>query len=335
MTSATIDRENEKMITVKLPNTLTDHPSLIGIIRLPAHKVNGYGMDIPVIVKENGKYKNVVQTVQMASLIEGYNGIHKQLSDSYTVSKSSVTDFYPYTYYVLTDGECEPLTLQPQYMPNVVNITGVSSLSHQPVERYYVEGYKGDNTGNIYNITNVNQMMLPTASNEGISYLNANANTISQNRKSAQLGNILNGVGAIGQATIGGFVGGGLGAVAGVMNGVKNIVSGIDNIKQIDSRNRDMMLTPSSISSFGTPSTRESFGTNKARLLKYTVSQNVKNKVKNFIERYGNKYNNYGIINHKEYKGYIKMIEPKIIGDIDNIYLNKIIEIFERGVYIE
>ena len=94
-------------------------------------------------------------------------------------------------------------------------------------------------------------------------------------------------------------------------------------------------LTPSTIASFGTPSTRKAFGTDNVRLLRYTVKDNVKQKINNFVARYGNKYNNYATINLRSYKGYIKFISPNLDSKIDNIYLNKIQEIFERGVYIE
>ena len=61
----------------------------------------------------------------------------------------------------------------------------------------------------------------------------------------------------------------------------------------------------------------------------------MKNKVNNFVARYGNKYNNYAEIDLKSYKGYVKFISPDIDSSIDNIYINKIISILERGVFIE
>ena len=78
------------------------------------------------------------------------------------------------------------------------------------------------------------------------------------------------------------------------------------SLKESDARNKDIEMTPNSITSFGTPSTRKSFNTDKVRLLKYTVNDNIKNKVENFCIRYGNKYNNFGVIDLKTYKGYIK-----------------------------
>ena len=312
---------------VHLPGSLSDHPSLVGIIRFPKCNYTTTTINIPTIVKNQfeGKEKffTVIQEVDHATEITS----EPQTSKSFSIPKNEITDFYPYTFYVLTDGESEPLILHPQYMPDNITFKYVSALSNQPIERYYPTQYKGDTTGNIYNITNLNQMMLPTATNEGINYLNANANTIAQTRKSNITSNVLNavGVGASAVAT------GGLSLIG----GVSSLVSGLQTIKQNDARNTDLMLTPSTITSFGTPSTRNAFNTNNVRLIKYTVTDQVKNKVNNFCKKYGNKYNNYDKIDLKTYKGYLKIAEPDFDGGIDNNYLTKIIEIFERGVTIE
>ena len=156
--------------------------------------------------------------------------------------------------------------------------------------------------------------------------MNANVKTIMQNRKSQVTGNILNGIGALASAIVNPMTMG---------YGVQNVVSSINSIKETDARNKDSALTPSTIASFGTPSTRKAFGTDNVRLLRYTIKDNVKQKINNFVARYGNKYNNYATINLRSYKGYIKFISPNLDSKIDNIYLNKIQEIFERGVYIE
>lgn len=308
---------------IALPKYLSDHPNLVGIVRFPNCTLTEEDVPIPLVIKgDDGKYKSIRQTVKMAVTITGQD----KTSVAIQIPKGRVTDFYPYSYYVLTDGETEPLIMYPQYMPSTCVVKGKYALSHQPIERYYVQGYKGDAEGRVYNITNLNQMMLPTATNEGLSYMNANANTIAQNRKSQVIGNVLSGVGAV------------VSAVANPMTigyGVSSVVSGINSIKETDARNKDTMLTPSTISSFGTPSTRKAFDTDSVRLLRYTIKDEVKNKINNYVERYGNKYNNYATINIRAYKGYIKFISPKLESKIDNIYLQKIIEILERGVYCE
>lgn len=308
---------------VVMPNTLSDHPSLVGIVRFPKCSYKTQEVPVPLVIKDTeGKFLSLRQVVDMATTITGT----EKTSSPISIPKSEITDFYPYTYYVLTDGESEPLIMHPQYMPSSLTIKGKFALSHQPIERYFPVGYKGDNDGTVYNITNLNQMMLPTATNEGISYMNANANTIMQNRKSQVSGNVLNGIGALASAITNPMT---------IGYGVQTVISGINSIKETDARNKDSMLTPNTISSFGTPSTRNAFNTDNVRLLRYSVKDNVKQKINNFIKRYGNKYNNYATIDLKTYKGYIKFISPDIDSKIDNVYINKLQQILERGLYIE
>ena len=310
---------------VSIPKTLSDHPSLVGIVRFPSCNVTTQEVPVPLVIKDNeNNYMSLRQLVDMAVTVTG----KEKTSSSISIPKNKITDFYPYTYYVLTDGEAEPLIMQPQYMPSSCVVKGEFALSHQPVERYYVQGYKGDNDGRVYNITNLNQMMLPTATNEGLSYMNANANTIMQNRKNQITGNVLNAVNVVGSA----LATGGMSLIGG---GVSSVISGINSIKETDARNKDTLLTPNTISSFGTPSTRKAFNTDSVKLLRYSIKDNVKNKINNFTERYGNKFNNYATIDLKSYKGYLKMISPDIDSKIDNMHVRKIIEILERGVYIE
>ena len=308
----------------QLNRYLSDHPSLVGIVRFPACTYTTYEVDIPLIAKDDKGYYNIIQRVDMATDIEAQT----KISVAINIAKTKITDFYPYTYYVLSDGEADPLIMLPQYLPSTLYIKGKFAISHQPIERYYPSSYKGDTTGNVYNITNVNQMMLPTATNEGLNYLQANANTIAQTRKNQITGNILNAVNVVGSA----IATGGMSLIGG---GVSSVISGINSVKETDARNKDIVLTPSSISSFGTPSTRNSFGTNSVRLLKYSVKDNIKAKAISFAARYGNKFNNYATINIRNYKGYIKYINPDVDSNIDNYYLNKIINILERGVYCE
>lgn len=310
---------------VVMPKTLSDHPSLVGIVRFPKCNYDTEEVPVPLVIKgRDNKFMSLRQLVDMAINISSID----KTSDSYNIPKNNITDFYPYTYYVLTDGEADPLIMHPQYLPNSLVIKGKFALSHQPVERYYPVGYKNDNTGMIYNITNLNQMMLPTATNEGLQYMNANANTIMQNRKGQVTSNVLSAVSTVTSAVM-------TGGLSLINGDIQNTISGIQAIKEADARNADNMLTPNTISSFGTPSTRKAFDTDCVKLLKYTINDNVKNKIISYTKRYGNKYNNYATINLKNYKGYIKFISPDIDSKIDNIYINKIITILERGIYFE
>lgn len=312
-------------MAVEIPKTLSDHPQLVGIVRFPSCNITTQEVVIPLVIKTttDNKYMSLRQVVDMATTINGAD----VESAAIQVPKSKVTDFYPYTYFVLTDGETEPLIMYPQYLPEYFTIKGKFALSHSPIERYYPSSYKGDTSGNVYNITNTSQMMLPTSSNEGVAYMNANANAMETQRSNSVIQNVISGVGMIASGL--------MGNANGVLGGAAGLTSGIMNLRESDARIKDVQMTPNSISSFGTPSTRKSFNTDKVRVLKYTVNDNIKNKVENFCLRYGNKFNNYDTIDIKNYKGFIKFISPDVDSKIDNIHINKIISILERGVYIE
>ena len=307
-----------------LPTTLSDHPSLIGVVRFPKCSFTTNEVNIPIVIKNNQTYENWLQVVDMANTITSSN----KESKAFTIPKNSITDFYPYTYYALTDGESEPLILLPQHLPSSVTFKSKFALSNQPIERFYPSNYKGDIEGRVYNITNVNQMMLPTGTNEGINYMNANANTLSQSRKGQEVGMVLNAITTIASNII-------APSTTGMVMGGANMVDGFMNIKESNARAKDVALTPNTISSFGTPSTRQAFNTDNVRLLKYSISELGKTKITNFCNRYGNKFNNYTTIDIRTYKGYLKMISPKIISDLDVNIIEKITSIFERGVYIE
>lgn len=307
-----------------LPSYLTDHPSLVGVIRFPKCNYAQDNIKIPVVRHDTeGHYDTVIQTVPMAKNITSIN----QTGTTIAIPKGSFTDFYPYTYYVLTDGESEPLIMHPQYLGSSLTIYGKHALSYSPVERYYPSYYKGSTDGTIYNITTQSQMLLPTATNEGMSYLTANSNSINQNRKTQNMNNIITGTTALVNAATGDLKGA-------ISNGI-GFVNGLEQIKQLDARNSDALMTPNSISSFGTPSTRDKFSTNRVRVVKYTVSNTVKNKVLGYINRYGNKYNNYGTINLRTYRGFVKFVAPNIDAGIDNAHSSRILQILERGIYFE
>lgn len=335
----------------RIPTVLSDHPSLVSIIRMPNCNYTTDTIKIPYIIpttnvetNEPTGYMTVDRVVTVATTITSV----QDNGTGFPIPKTDVTDFYPYTYYVLTDGETEPLIMKPQDLPGTASVVSRHALSHQPIERYFVPGYRGDTTGRVYNITNANQMVIPTATNQGIEFLTANAGMMNLQRKGQVTENILGGVASV-IGSVGSIAGGiALAPVTGglslgeTMNGVgkltntaNGIVGGIQAIKESDRRALDQALTPSSISSLGTPATRNAFGNGYVRILKYTVSDLVKTKIRNFVERFGNKFNNYDTINHRTYKGYIKMISPNIDTTIDHEAVLKIIDIFERGVFVD
>lgn len=318
-----LDDQMTSDMTLFLSN-INCHPSLVGIVRFPSHTtITTSNTTIPFLHVVNGALSKDNMGAKVATTINTTS----ITSSVITVSKSKITDFFPYTYYVLSDGETNPLTMQPQYLPTSFTVKGVFANSHSPSERFYPSSYKGDTTGNIYNITNANAMMLPTGKNTGLEQTQASFYSLQAEKKSS-ITNSLLGVGL----AVGGAIGGNPLAIA---SGVATATSGVMNIINTMSRYKDLELTPSSISSFGTPSSRDKFNTKYVKVLKYTITENQKSKVNAFVNRFGNKFNNYGYFNITDYKGFIKLAQPNILGGIDNSFKNRIISTLERGVYFE
>ena len=67
----------------------------------------------------------------------------------------------------------------------------------------------------------------------------------------------------------------------------------------------------------------------------YAKLRQIENKINNFVNRYGNKFNSYAEIDIKNYKGFVKFMNPDVDTNIDIYYLNKLIQILERGVFVE
>ena len=63
---------------VVIPRTLSDHPSLVGIVRLPTCTYECQEVPVPLILKdENNDFFNVRQIVDMASNINGAVNLKK------------------------------------------------------------------------------------------------------------------------------------------------------------------------------------------------------------------------------------------------------------------
>ena len=111
---------------MNLPKEFSDHPSLVGILRMPECNYSVTDITIPMVFKDSeNKFMSVKYVVQTAIDILPVD----KISGSYAVPKNKITDFYPYTYYVLTDNESDPLIMYPQYLPSSFTVKGKFALS--------------------------------------------------------------------------------------------------------------------------------------------------------------------------------------------------------------
>ena len=161
-------------------------PNLIGIIRLTDVTYNKVEMFVPFLKVTDNR---IMRTGSVGLFAQNITSSTKT-GTGVTVSKNKITDFYPYTYYMITDNECEPLILQPQYLSNTLSVNGVTIPSLTPIERYYPNYYKGSTDGKIYFIENNSISMLPVGTNGGIETITNSYASLKQEKNSMILGAI-------------------------------------------------------------------------------------------------------------------------------------------------
>ena len=72
---------------VGLPYTLSDHPSLVGIVRFPSCNINTQEVPVPLVIKDiNGDFMALRQVVDMAVSITG----KEKTSQTYNIPKNNI-----------------------------------------------------------------------------------------------------------------------------------------------------------------------------------------------------------------------------------------------------
>ena len=104
-------------------------------------------------------------------------------------------EMYPYTYYLVTDYVNPPLLVKPQYVNSnnnkiILKVT-TTALSAESKYNLYVDGYKGDNTGNLEGMTNTIPLMLPVTSSIYSQFISSSMASFTQGNINAILENDL------------------------------------------------------------------------------------------------------------------------------------------------
>lgn len=114
-----------------------------------------------------------------------------------TKSYPSGTDtkllLYPYRYYILTDYINPPLLIKPQLVPNngQCKIKVITSVSTEGKYNLSVEGYKGDNNGNLEGINTSANYMIANTGSAYSQFLSTSASQFAQEKINASLENDL------------------------------------------------------------------------------------------------------------------------------------------------
>ena len=276
--------------------------------------------------------------------------------------------FYPYTYFIITDYMNEPLLIKPQLVYNTNNklIVKIETTAISGRYRLYVENNKNDRTGKLEGITNNMTYQLPVSSSaysqfyassmssfnnnvtnsllENDMSLRQNVNTATLNTKQTEFNAGLTAIASLLTGNLGGVVSNGVSLIQ-QQEKLDNLISNLNeqNIFKeneiISSKNakiNDLLNTPNSIKTSGNDSIFNlTINNRKIDVIKYTITPQYKKRINNYFKRYGYAFNDYAVPNiySREHYNVLKCNVCHLISEtIPREHQEEIKQIFESGI---
>ena len=276
--------------------------------------------------------------------------------------------FYPFTYFLITDYMNEPLLIKPQLVYNTNNklIVKIETTAISGRYRLYVENNKNDMNGKLEGITNNMTYQLPVSSsaysqfyatsmssfNTNISNsliendmtLRQNTNTATLNTKQTEFNAGLTAIASLLSGNLTGVVSNGVSLIQ-QQEKLDNLINNLNEQNKfkeneiISSKNakiNDLLNTPNSIKTSGNDSIFNlTINNRKIDVVKYTITPQYKKRINNYFKRYGYAFNDYAIPNiySRHDFNFLKCSVCHLISDtIPREHQEEIKQIFESGV---
>ncbi len=276
--------------------------------------------------------------------------------------------FYPFTYYIITDYMNEPLLIKPQLVYNTDNklIVKIETTAISGRYRLYVENNKNDRNGKLEGITNNMTYQLPVTSSaysqfyassmssfntnitnsllENDMSLRQNVNTATLNTKQSEFNAGLSAIASILTGNLTGAVSNGVSLIQ-QQEKLDNLLNNLNEQNKfkeneiISSKNakiNDLLNTPNSIKTAGNDSVFNlSVNNRKIDVIKYTITPQYKKRINNYFKRYGYAFNDYAVpdIYSREHYNFLKCNVCHLISDtIPREHQEEIKQIFESGI---
>ena len=244
---------------------------------------------------------------------------------------------YPYTFFMYTDGVCEPLIVYPQFVPSdssykltirqYLNMNGIYQLS--------LNGYRGDYVGMFHGVQ-CQGIPIPTAQSTYVDWRIANKNQRFVNYATQT-------VNAIGSTISGAMTGGVVGGLIGLASGSGGIISSI-------AQEKDMQNQPNAIinqnadfafqmqfNMTGDESSSSVNGGLGLRQIHYRYREEDMERIGLMFHKYGTKQNKAMIkpsTTSRKYFNYIKATDCIFTGAIPKFAQEQIKEIMAQGTTI-
>ena len=276
--------------------------------------------------------------------------------------------FYPFTYFLITDYMNEPLLIKPQLVYNTDNklIVKIETTAISGRYRLYVENNKNDMNGKLEGINNNITYQLPVTSTaysqfyatsmssfnnnvtnsllENDMSLRQNVNTATLNTKQTEFNAGLTGIASLLSGNLTGVVSSGVSLIQ-QQEKLDNLINNLNEQNKfkeneiISSKNakiNDLLNTPNSIKTSGNDSIFNlTINNRKIDVVKYTITPQYKKRINNYFKRYGYAFNDYAIpdIYSRQHYNFLKCNVCHLISDnIPREHQEEIKQIFESGV---
>ena len=322
---------------------------------------------------DNERYGDINKGTCAIKRIMSCSEIQEELSNNINLfdlnsSFDLKLQFYPFTYYIITDYMNEPLLIKPQLVYNTDNklIVKIETTAISGRYRLYVENNKNDRNGKLEGINNNITYQLPVTStaysqfyassmssfNNNISNsliendmtLRQNTNTATLNTKQTEFNAGLTAIASLLSGNLTGTVSSGVSLIQ-QQEKLDNLINNLNEQNKfkeneiISSKNakiNDLLNTPNSIKTSGNDSIFNlTINNRKIDVVKYTITPQYKKRINNYFKRYGYAFNDYAIPNiySRHDFNFLKCSVCHLISDtIPREHQEEIKQIFESGV---
>ena len=322
---------------------------------------------------DNERYGDINKGTCAIKRIMSCSEIQEELSNNINLfdlnsSFDLKLQFYPFTYFLITDYMNEPLLIKPQLVYNTDNklIVKIETTAISGRYRLYVENNKNDMNGKLEGITNNMTYQLPVSStaysqfyassmssfNNNISNsliendmtLRQNVNTATLNTKQTEFNAGLTAIASLLSGNLTGVVSSGVSLIQ-QQEKLDNLINNLNEQNKfkeneiISSKNakiNDLLNTPNSIKTSGNDSIFNlTINNRKIDVIKYTITPQYKKRINNYFKRYGYAFNDYAIPNiySRQHYNFLKCNVCNLISDnIPREHQEEIKQIFETGV---
>ena len=322
---------------------------------------------------DNERYGDINKGTCAIKRIMSCSEIQEELSNNINLfdlnsSFDLKLQFYPFTYFLITDYMNEPLLIKPQLVYNTDNklIVKIETTAISGRYRLYVENNKNDMSGKLEGINNNITYQLPVTStaysqfyassmssfNNNISNsliendmtLRQNTNTATLNTKQTEFNAGLTAIASLLSGNLTGVVSNGVSLIQ-QQEKLDNLINNLNEQNKfkeneiISSKNakiNDLLNTPNSIKTSGNDSIFNlTINNRKIDVVKYTITPQYKKRINNYFKRYGYAFNDYAIPNiySRHDFNFLKCSVCHLISEtIPREHQEEIKQIFESGI---